>query len=548
MLSLGVAFPLMTSPSFASTKASTESQTCENPDLLEAETSTDQFSKVFNWLVNPEMVLADVIHTVGYQMIVEANTRPSPWPTIHDRARLARVPVMMYHDILPKKKVSFDLTIKQFKGHLEAIKENGLTPISLDQLTRHLQTGESLPKNPIVLTFDDGYVGHYEVVYPLLKEYNYPGAFSIYTDKVDGKIVGRSTVTWEQLKEMAADPLITIISHGVTHPKDLSKLSDWKLQQEVFNSKQRLEDKLSVPIRYFTYPEGNYDERVTAWIKAAGYEAAFTMEKKVNKLSNHSKSLLAIDRFGQAGLKKAIAESSEGMQIPIWKSGIDFNAPIVKNEVEVHGTPLILISGGKPITIHADSRYPIQEIVAKSDALAGVDGAFFSLKTNKSNRMIGPIFSQINGKFVPGSNTDNAKLRNRPLVLINSETVRFIPFHPDKHNTLKGIQAEMPDVTDAFVAGGYLVKNSQARTPESFGGLFDFDAPRHRAFWGIHRSGQPIIGVSTQRIDSITLSQMLAQVGFRDAVMLDSGASTSLAYKGKSMVKKYKPRPVPHVV
>ena len=41
---------------------------------------------------------------------------------------------------------------------------------------------------------------------------------------------------------------------------------------------------------------------------------------------------------------------------------------------------------------------------------------------------------------------------------------------------------------------------------------------------------------------------MLVQVGFRDAVMLDSGASTSLAYKGKSMVKKYKPRPVPHVV
>ncbi|MDY7020318.1 MAG: polysaccharide deacetylase family protein, partial [Cyanobacteriota bacterium] len=195
MLSLGVAFPLMTLPSFADTKPSTESQTCENPDLLEAEISTDQFSKVFNWLVNPEMVLADLIQTVGYQMIVEANTRPSPWPTIHDRARLARVPVMMYHDILPKKKVSFDLTIKQFKGHLEAIKENGLTPISLDQLTRHLQTGESLPKNPIVLTFDDGYIGHYEVVYPLLKEYNYPGAFSIYTDKVDGKIVGRSTVT-----------------------------------------------------------------------------------------------------------------------------------------------------------------------------------------------------------------------------------------------------------------------------------------------------------------------------------------------------------------
>ncbi|NEP07123.1 MAG: phosphodiester glycosidase family protein [Okeania sp. SIO2G4] len=68
-----------------------------------------------------------------------------------------------------------------------------------------------------------------------------------------------------------------------------------------------------------------------------------------------------------------------------------------------------------------------------------------------------------------------------------------------------------------------------------------------RAFWGIHRSGQPIIGVSYKRIGSVKLAQLLAQVGFRDAVMLDSGASTSLVYEGKSLVR-YTPRPVPHVV
>lgn len=30
--------------------------------------------------------------------------------------------------------------------------------------------------------------------------------------------------------------------------------------------------------------------------------------------------------------------------------------------------------------------------------------------------------------------------------------------------------------------------------------------------------------------------------------MLDSGASTSMAFQGQSMVKQYVPRPVPHVV
>jgi len=46
-----------------------------------------------------------------------------------------------------------------------------------------------------------------------------------------------------------------------------------------------------------TYPEGKYDERVSAWIKIAGYEAVLTMKNKKNIFSNQSKSLLEIDRF-----------------------------------------------------------------------------------------------------------------------------------------------------------------------------------------------------------------------------------------------------------
>jgi exopolysaccharide biosynthesis protein len=109
------------------------------------------------------------------------------------------------------------------------------------------------------------------------------------------------------------------------------------------------------------------------------------------------------------------------------------------------------------------------------------------------------------------------------------------------------MEAALPNVTDAFVAAAWLVKDSQPQSASTFKSLFDFDATRHRAFWGINQDGQPTIGVSKEPIDSVGLGEALAKAGFRDAVMLDSGASTSLAYRGESLVG-YTPRPVPHVV
>jgi hypothetical protein len=234
--------------------------------------------------------------------------------------------------------------------------------------------------------------------------------------------------------------------------------------------------------------------------------------------------------------------------LPFFNMDFTFTNPVEMNQPTIDKIPLILISGGKPITIHADSRYQVPEILAKSgtNAIAAVDGTFFSLKYLTSNTMIGPILSQVNNQFIPGNNSENKKLTNRPLVLISPRAIKYMPFDPDKHNTLPGIQAEMPNVTDAFVAGAFLVRDGQPAPPESFKSLYGADVARHRAFWGFN-NGVPTIGVSTKPVDSANLAIILTKAGLQEAVMLDSGASTSLAYQGKSVVG-YVPRPVPHVV
>jgi ABC-type Zn uptake system ZnuABC Zn-binding protein ZnuA len=276
-----------------------------------AQKLTNELTQINSWS-QPEIATLGAAqqHLISAHELL-AYLNPSPWPNINEQARLARVPILMYHDILPKKQVFFDVTPEELEQHLRLLKENGITPISLDQLVTHLQTGLPLPSKPILLTFDDGYGGHYQYVYPFLKKYNYPAVFSIYTANV-GKNTGRTHVTWDQLRQMAADPLVTIASHSVTHPLDLRPLSDNQLVIEVMVSKRILESHLGIPIRYFTYPSGKYDERVENLIHQAGYEAALTMSNSETRFAGQSKSLLAINRLGQSKLQYAIAQAWGG--------------------------------------------------------------------------------------------------------------------------------------------------------------------------------------------------------------------------------------------
>ncbi len=474
--------------------------------------------------------------------------QPISWPHIHERAKLARVPVIMYHDILPEKEVFFDVTPEELKADFNLIKSRGITPITLEQLVAHLQTGIPLPEKPILLTFDDGYAGHYQYVYPLLQKYGFPAVFSVYPNKMNQNI-GRPGITWAQLREMAANPLVTVASHSTTHPDDLTTLSEEELTREIINSKHLLEEKLGISISYFTYPAGKSDERVRKMVAKAGYRAALSMDDLHEDFAGSSQNLLAINRFGQSGLERVIEQAWGGPPLPRLNGiddGFNFTTPIRKQEHAIDEISLILVIGGRPKTIHANSRYQVAEIIKNTGAVAAVDGAFFSLKYLDSNVLIGPVLSN-KRQFIPGNDGENRKLRGRPLVLIGRDRVSFVPFVPHQHNTLTGIRAELKSVEDAFVGAAWLVKNGEPQPAETFGSLFDFDALRHRAFWGIDYLGQPVIGVSTNLVDSVSLGKVLHKLGFKDAVMLDSGASTSLAYQGNTLVN-YIPRPVPHVV
>lgn len=81
-------------------------------------------------------------------------------------------------------------------------------------------------------------------------------------------------ISWEQAREMDAGK-VQIESHTVTHPI-LTNINQTELNDELRESKKRLEAKLNKNIKHFCYPNGNLNEAVRKSVENAGYESAVT--------------------------------------------------------------------------------------------------------------------------------------------------------------------------------------------------------------------------------------------------------------------------------
>jgi hypothetical protein len=231
-----------------------------------------------------------------------------------------------------------------------------------------------------------------------------------------------------------------------------------------------------------------------------------------------------------------------------WRKAIDFEQPITTERKTLHKIPFVFVSGGRLTTIHASKPQQVAKIIDRTQVVAAVDGAFFMMHRANSNQLVGPSLSRTDNIFHKGTAYEVMKSVGRPLVLMNADTVKFTPFDSRRHNSIKGMQNELPDVTDGFIAAGWLVQQGKPQTLASFGQLYKADEPRFRAFWGFDGEGKPKLGISTKNIGAVELGEVLAEEGWQEAVMVDSGQSTSLAYQGKSLVPGYTPRPVPHAI
>ena len=159
-------------------------------------------------------------------------------------------------------------------------------PVPLQKLIDGLNNNKAIRPKTVAITFDDGYRDNLLFAAPILRKYDVPATFFIIsgyigTDKVlpwdESNKVSHPLMTWDEVSELNKMGF-EIGSHTVTHV-NLGKVPVDVARQEIFQSKEQIEDEISQHANTFAVPFGRKDcitpER-SEMIKKAGFQCCCT--------------------------------------------------------------------------------------------------------------------------------------------------------------------------------------------------------------------------------------------------------------------------------
>jgi len=215
------------------------------------------------------------------------------------KSRAEGVPILLYHRFGTEVADSMTVTTSYFESQLKYFKDQGYTVIPLRELVDYLLGKKpSIPSRSLVITADDGHKSVYTDMFPLLKKYHAPATLFLYPSALSN---ASYAMTWEQLKDMKTTGLLDLQSHTFWHPnfkKEKRKLGAEEYENLVASqlkkAKVKLEKEFNARVDMLAWPFGIYDEGLIRQATAAGYVAAFTMERHDAALSHN---LMALPRY-----------------------------------------------------------------------------------------------------------------------------------------------------------------------------------------------------------------------------------------------------------
>jgi peptidoglycan/xylan/chitin deacetylase (PgdA/CDA1 family) len=199
---------------------------------------------------------------------------------IVNKSHHARIPILLYHALFEGKANTekYAIAADAFEQHIHYLSAEGFESISFNAFLDGFQPHPW--KKYIIITFDDGNGSDYSIAFNILKRYGFVATFFVTV----GRIGTRDYLEWDHLKEMINGNM-SIQSHSLNH-LFLSDLSKDNLRKELTESKEILEDKLSLPVHFISLPGGFYSQQVLKAAQGAGYKGVATSRPGLNRLGN----------------------------------------------------------------------------------------------------------------------------------------------------------------------------------------------------------------------------------------------------------------------
>lgn len=216
--------------------------------------------------------------------LLAATPTPTPTPAVLQNEQqpaandfCLNVPMLMYHHVQPmdiaNKLGHGQLTVDSaiFDQQMAYLVASGYKMISSEELVNALFSHQQVPAKSMVITVDDGYDDAYDYAYQTAKKYNFKIDFMIPT----GLINNPGYMNWNQLKEMAGNPLVTMYNHTWSHTA-LGSVDKGTIVREVSEAKKQLQDNLGVNTSVLVYPYGSFNDLAIATAREQGYNAAIS--------------------------------------------------------------------------------------------------------------------------------------------------------------------------------------------------------------------------------------------------------------------------------
>ena len=167
---------------------------------------------------------------------------------LYNKTRKNFVLCLMYHSIDSEKNKG-GIFVDEFEEHIKWIKDK--KTFKMEELKG---LDYELPKNSILITFDDGYKNNYTLAFPILKKYNMKATIFLNTKFIEKD---ETYLNWDEIREMYESGLIDFQLHTHSHQltvKDIEVLAFYDNESSPYFKRES----------YSLFFDGNYDEKKDA--------------------------------------------------------------------------------------------------------------------------------------------------------------------------------------------------------------------------------------------------------------------------------------------